>query len=127
MFLLFKQIVILLLISYVIGQERYKSDKAIGFRSLSILMIGAYSFTYLSYRINGVADCHIIAQIITGVSFVGAGLIIKDKTIQNLTTAILIWTMAAISVLIGLNFIAEAIIISSIILAILLLKRVIKN
>lgn len=116
-------LVILLIIAWIIGEQRANCGKAIGFRSLAVLMLGAYTFTYLSCGPFGVVDYHVIAQIVTGISFVGAGLIFKDKSVHNLTTAILVWTMASIAVLLGLNKTIESIILSIIILGILSFKR----
>ena len=116
-------LIILLIIAWVIGEQRANCGKAIGFRSLAVLMLGAYTFTYLSCGPFGVVDYHVIAQIVTGISFVGAGLIFKDKSVHNLTTAILVWTMASIAVLLGLNKTIESIILSIIILGILSFKR----
>ena len=116
-------LIVLLFIAWIIGEQRANCGKAIGFRSLALLMLGAYTFTYLSCGPFGVIDYHVIAQIVTGISFVGAGLIFKDKSVHNLTTAILVWTMASIAVLLGLNKIIEAIILSLIIWGILSFKR----
>ena len=116
-------LIILLLIAWIIGEQRANCGKAIGFRSLALLMLGAYTFTYLSCGPFGVIDYHVIAQIVTGISFVGAGLIFKDKSVHNLTTAILVWTMASIAVLLGLNKIIEAIILSLVIWGILSFKK----
>ena len=116
-------LIILLFIAWIIGEQRANCGKAIGFRSLALLMLGAYTFTYLSCGPFGVIDYHVIAQIVTGISFVGAGLIFKDKSVHNLTTAILVWTMASIAVLLGLNKIIEVIILSLIIWGILSFKR----
>ena len=116
-------LVILLIIAWIIGEQRANYGKAIGFRSLALLMLGAYTFTYLSCSSSKVIDYHVIAQIVTGISFVGAGLIFKDKNVHNLTTAILVWTMASIAVLLGLNKIIEVIILSLIIWGILSFKR----
>lgn len=116
-------LIVLLFIAWIIGEQRANCGKAIGFRSLAVLMLGAYTFTYLSCGPFGVIDYHVIAQIVTGISFVGAGLIFKDKSVHNLTTAILVWTMASIAVLLGLNKTIESIILSIIILGILSFKR----
>ena len=116
-------LIILLFIAWIIGEQRANCGKAIGFRSLALLMLGAYTFTYLSCGPFGIIDYHVIAQIVTGISFVGAGLIFKDKSVHNLTTAILVLTMAAIAVLLGLNKIIEAIILSLVIWGILLFKK----
>ena len=116
-------LIILLFIAWIIGEQRANCGKAIGFRSLALLMLGAYTFTYLSCSSSKVIDYHVIAQIVTGISFVGAGLIFKDKSVHNLTTAILVWTMASIAVLLGLNKIIEAIILSLVIWGILSFKK----
>ena len=116
-------LIILLIIAWFIGEQRANCGKAIGFRSLALLMLGAYTFTYLSCGPFGIIDYHVIAQIVTGISFVGAGLIFKDKSVHNLTTAILVWTMASIAVLLGLSKIPEAIILSVIIWIVLSFKK----
>ena len=116
-------LIVLLFIAWIIGEQRANCGKAIGFRSLALLMLGAYTFTYISCGPFGIIDYHVIAQIVTGISFVGAGLIFKDKSVHNLTTAILVWTMASIAVLLGLNKIIEAIILSLVIWGILSFKK----
>ena len=116
-------LIILLIIAWFVGEQRANCGKAIGFRSLALLMLGAYTFTYLSCGPFGIIDYHVIAQIVTGISFVGAGLIFKDKSVHNLTTAILVWTMASIAVLLGLSKIPEAIILSVIIWIVLSFKK----
>ena len=116
-------LIILLIIAWFVGEQRANCGKAIGFRSLALPMLGAYTFTCLSCGPFGIIDYHVIAQIVTGISFVGAGLIFKDKSVHNLTTAILVWTMASIAVLLGLNKVIEAIILSIIIWIILSFKK----
>lgn len=120
---------LILCISYFIGKERAKSGKDIGFRSISLVMIGAYVFTYISTSNFEVIDYHVIAQVVTGISFVGAGLIFKRPTdtsegnIYNLTTAILVWSMASVGILIGIYRPIEAIVISLVIYIILHSKK----
>lgn len=116
-------LIILLIIAWIIGTEREKSGKALGFRSLALVMLGAFSFTTSSINSFGVIDYHVIAQIVTGISFVGAGLIFKDNNVHNLTTAITVWTCASIGVLLGLNMILQAIVVSLIVFILLLYKK----
>ena len=112
----------MLLIAFIIGEQRANTGKAIGFRSLAIAMLGAFAFSRTAF--NGlVIDYHVIAQIISGVSFIGAGVIFKDKGIHNLTTAILVWSMVAIAVLLSIDKTLEAIIYSLIIWLILIYKK----
>ena len=108
-------LILIFAISWFLGQDRAKAGKAIGFRSLCIVMLGAYCFTYSAYIPSGGIDYHVIAQIVSGISFVGAGLIFKDK--------ILVWASASIAVLLGLNKIGEAVTITIIIRLVLLYKK----
>lgn len=115
-------------IGIVIGQERHAAGKIMGKRSTIILIVGAFLFTYASQRV-GLDHGRVVAQIVTGVGFIGAGIIFKrgDKDILNLTTAILVWTMAAIGVLIGLNLLIEAVVASAVIYVTLRTKDVIRR
>ena len=81
-------------------------------------------YTHVSTLIGG-DPARIVAQIVTGVGFIGAGMIFKydSRSIFNLTTAILIWTLSAVGVLLGLNYRLEAIITAVIIFFILSFKK----
>lgn len=81
-------------------------------------------YTHVSTLIGG-DPARIIAQIVTGVGFIGAGMIFKHdyRSIYNLTTAILVWTLSAVGVLLGLNFRLEAIVTALIIFFILSFKK----
>ena len=116
-------LILLLIFAYLIGSERANSGKAVGFRSIALVMIGAYAFTSTSIINNNIVDYHVIAQIVTGISFVGAGLIFKDNNVHNLTTAILVWSTAAIGVLFVMNMVKHAIVISTVIYLILIYKK----
>jgi Uncharacterized membrane protein len=113
-----------LVIGFILGYERHLAGKIMGARSTMILIIGSFLFTYASLRV-GVDHGRVIAQIVTGVGFIGAGIIFKkgDRDIINLTTAILVWTVAALGVLVGLGLRAEAIIASIVVFVVLRLAR----
>ena len=66
-----------------------------------------------------------IAQIVTGVGFIGAGIIFKkgEKDIINLTTAILVWTIAALGVLVGIGLRVEAILAALVVYLVLRIRR----
>ena len=95
-----------------------------GERSTIILIVGSYLFTYASLRC-GVDHSRVIAQIVTGVGFIGAGIIFKkgEKDIINLTTAILVWTVAALGVLVGLGLRVEAIVATLVVFLVLWVRR----
>jgi len=103
----------------VVGFERERSGKVAGLRTHALVALGAALFTvtsvllYQTYpSINGVAgyDYHIVANIIVGIGFIGAGTILKrDEKIQGITTAASLWLVAAIGMAAGFGFYREAV------------------
>ena len=64
-------------------------------------------FSYLSAHVDPNSTSRIAAQIITGIGFLGAGLILKseeDKRVTNLTTAASIWFLCSIGMALGFGF-----------------------
>lgn len=90
----------------MIGYERELKNKAAGIRTYTIICVGSMLFTSLAFLIDiNVDKTRIIGQIVTGVGFLGAGVIFKqnDKMI-GVTTASFIWFIAAIGALIGCGY-----------------------
>lgn len=116
----FLNLAILILCGILIGYERQKTNKVIGIRSVILLMLGSFIFTYISTRIGG-DPSRVAAQIASGVGFIGAGIIWKSTStnISNLTTAILIWILAALGSMISIGLLKEAIVITIIIYIVL--------
>jgi len=87
----------------LIGIEREYSSKAAGFRTMTLICIGAALFTIVSIAIGGVNNPdRIAANVISGIGFIGAGIIFKDSlSISGITTAAAIWATAAIGMAIG--------------------------
>ena len=117
-------LVLVLLIGLFVGHERHEAGKIMGERSTIILIVGSYLFAYASLRC-GIDHSRVIAQIVTGVGFIGAGIIFKkgEKDIINLTTAILVWTMAALGVLVGIGLRVEAIVAAVVVYFVLRVRR----
>ena len=89
----------------VIGLEREVSDKAAGLRTNILICVGACLFTLVSMRMFDVRDAHVVAQIVAGVGFLGAGSIMRDgDKVTGLTTAATIWTVAAIGFAAGAGY-----------------------
>lgn len=92
----------------VIGIERELKQKAAGLRTNVLICIGAAVFTIISKRMgSGQTDSmtRIAAQIVTGVGFLGAGAIIRDRAgVFGLTTAATIWMVASIGMACGAGF-----------------------
>lgn len=82
----------------LIGIEREYRDKSAGFRTMILIAVGSALFTTISLILGkGDETTRIAAAIVTGVGFMGAGVILKDgATIKGLTTAAAIWLVASL-------------------------------
>ena len=86
----------------LLGMEREYRNKPAGFRTLIMITVGATVFTILSYRINSSTPDRIAANIITGIGFIGAGVIFKEgMKVSGMTTAATIWMAAAVGMAVG--------------------------
>jgi len=100
-------IIIALAAGFVIGAERESRGKPAGISTNSLVIDGSMLFTYLSAAIDPNSTSRIAAQVVSGIGFLGVGMILKgeiDKKITNLTTAASVWYSAAIGMAIGFNF-----------------------
>ena len=113
-------LLLLLLIGYILGSERANSHNLVGIRTVTLILLGAFIFTYISSRVGG-DPARIVAQVVTGTGFIGAGIIFKDgiKNVHNLTTAVLVWVVAALGCLIALGLHIESLIMTIVIYIIL--------
>ena len=88
----------------ILGLERELKDKAAGLKTITIICLGSALFSILSYRV-GIGDnesTRIASYIVSGIGFIGAGVIFKDKMdVSGLTTAGIIWLSAAVGMAIG--------------------------
>jgi len=106
----------------IIGFEREYKSKAAGFRTIILISLGSTIFTIVSGHGAG-SDDRVSANIITGIGFIGAGVIFKDQfSVRGLTTAAVIWTSAAIGMTTGIGYHALAFVFTIITLIILLLS-----
>ena len=105
----------------IIGFEREYRNKSAGFRTIVLITLGSTIFTIVSSHGVG-ADDRISANIITGIGFIGAGVIFKDQfSVRGLTTAAVIWTSAAIGMTTGIGYHALAFLFTLLTLGILLM------
>lgn len=94
----------------MIGLERESKGKDAGISTHTLVIMGSMLFTFLSLNIEPDHSSRIAAQIVTGIGFLGAGLILKEGTsVRNLTTAASLWFSAAIGMAIGFGFYIVAI------------------
>ena len=111
----------------IIGFEREYKSKAAGFRTIILISLGSTIFTIVSGHGAG-SDDRVSANIITGIGFIGAGVIFKDQfSVRGLTTAAVIWTSAAIGMTTGIGYHALAFVFTIITLIILLLSTKIEQ
>lgn len=97
-------IAVSILCGSIIGFEREYNNKSAGFRTIILICLGSTIFTIVSKHGAG-SDDRIAANIITGIGFIGAGVIFKDKvSVLGLTTAAVIWTTAGIGMATGIGY-----------------------
>lgn len=102
----------------ILGLERELKDKAAGLKTITIICLGSTLFTILSYKMGASSTedaTRIASYVVSGIGFLGAGVIFKDGlNVNGLTTASIIWVSAAIGMAIGFGeyFIALTFLIS---------------
>jgi len=102
----FYRLAVALLVGSIIGAERERLKKAVGLRTLILISLGSALFTILSYRIgiynNSNEPGRIAANIVSGIGFLGAGVILEERgRVTGLTTAATIWLTAALGMAAG--------------------------
>ena len=105
----------------VLGLERQRSNKDAGLRTYALVAAGAALFTVLSIEgFPGSDTSRVAAQIVTGIGFLGAGLIFRQgASVQGLTTAAGLWSVAAIGMAAGTGLWGLAIVVTLIVLLVL--------
>jgi putative Mg2+ transporter-C (MgtC) family protein len=96
-----------LLAGFLIGAERESRGKPAGISTHCLVIGGTMMFTYISAQVDPNSTSRIAAQVVSGIGFLGAGMILKSEStekITNLTTAAAVWFAAAIGMAIGFNF-----------------------
>jgi putative Mg2+ transporter-C (MgtC) family protein len=101
-----KDLGIALLCGLIIGIEREIHKKPAGISTQTLVISASMLFTFISSIVSEGDNTRIAAQIVSGIGFLGAGLIIKSEAkeqVSNVTTAASIWYAAAIGMAIGFN------------------------
>lgn len=114
------RLIVALLLGGIIGLEREYRSKDAGFRTHFLVALGAALFTIISqYGFgDGVKDTsRVAAQVVSGIGFLGAGLIVFQKNVvRGLTTAAGLWVTAAIGMACGVGMYTTAVIVTVLIL-----------
>jgi len=108
----FWQVVMVSLLSGgVIGLERQVRGKPAGIRTSILICLGTSMFVYMGSTISGagVDASRVLGQVVTGIGFLGAGVMFsREGVVTGVTTASVIWVLAAIGSLNGLGSYATA-------------------
>ena len=103
---LFGKVVLAGLLGFIVGLERERMGSAAGDRTFSLVAIGSALFTTLAFDVFGASAGNdpgrVAANVLTGVGFLGGGMILKEGgNIRGLTTAAGLWAIAAVGMAVG--------------------------
>lgn len=105
------RITICFVLGIAIGFERQCRRRIAGMRTITLVSLGAFLFVSVSSLTTSNDITRIAAQVVSGIGFLGAGVILKDGlNIRGLNTAATLWCSAAIGTLTALDLVVEAII-----------------
>ncbi len=121
----FGVLLLALLLGALIGWQREHIGKAAGLRTYALVSFGSALFTILSMQAIGDADPgRVAAQILTGIGFIGAGVIIhKHDNVEGLTTAAGLWATSAVGMAVGAGWYIHAIIATLLMFFLLIIPR----
>lgn len=101
------QLAVAFILVGIIGLEREKHSNAAGIRTYAAVTLGAALFTLIGIHTTDItAASRIVANIVTGIGFLGAGIIYKDNSkgiTHGLTTASSVWATAGVGVAVAYN------------------------
>lgn len=103
------RIIVCFLLSIAIGIERQYRHKLVGLRTNVLVSLGAFMFNWVTFASLDSDSTRIAAQVVSGIGFLGAGIIMKDgNKVKGLNTAATLWCVAAIGVMTSFGLLLEA-------------------
>jgi putative Mg2+ transporter-C (MgtC) family protein len=107
------------LLGVLIGLERQYRQRTAGLRTNVLVAVGSAAFAEMGIRLLGAEGAtRIISYIVSGIGFLGAGVIMKDGTnVRGLNTAATLWSSAAVGAFAGSGLPAEAALLTAFVLA----------
>lgn len=98
------KLILAFILGAIIGTEREYRSKSAGLRTMILICVGSTLFTILSIKISSDAG-RIAANVVTGIGFIGAGIIFRENNrVVGITTAAIVWVTAALGMGIGSGF-----------------------
>jgi len=112
-------LVVAFVMGTVIGAERQYRQRTAGLRTNVLVAIGACQFVDMAMHLSGPEGAvRVIAYVVSGIGFLGAGVIMKDgANIRGLNTAATLWCSAAVGACAGADLIAQAVLLTVFVLA----------
>jgi len=112
------RLVLALFLGALIGVERVHAGKRAGVRTLALVSLGAALFIVISETViarygHDIDPLRMASNIVTGIGFLGAGMIVlKRDRLANLTTAAGVWVAAAIGIAVGFGMYLTSIVVT---------------
>jgi putative Mg2+ transporter-C (MgtC) family protein len=120
----FPHLLVALVLGAIIGAERQWRQRAAGMRTNTLVCFGAAAFVDLGSTVGGPHTTNVIAYVISGVGFLGAGAIMKDGgSIRGLNTAATLWCSAAVGACAGAGELLDAVFVTALLVSINLVFR----
>ena len=120
----FPRLIMALVLGSIIGAERQWRQRAAGMRTNALVCFGAAAFVDLGATLAGPTTTNIIAYVISGVGFLGAGAIMKEGgSIRGLNTAATLWCSAAVGACAGAGEMLDAAFVTALLITINLVLR----
>ncbi|RMH21763.1 MAG: MgtC/SapB family protein [Gammaproteobacteria bacterium] len=108
-------VVVAVICGALIGLERQYRGKAAGLRTGILISLGTMIFVYLGTHVPGanVDGSRVLGQVVTGIGFIGAGVMFnRNGVVSGVTTASVVWVLAAIGSMVGMGYLLTPIVIS---------------
>jgi putative Mg2+ transporter-C (MgtC) family protein len=95
----------------MMGLERQLRGKPAGIRTSVLICLGTTMFVFLSHQFGGPGTdpTRVLGQVVTGIGFLGGGvMLIREGIVYGVTTAAVIWMLAAVGSMVGLGYFGAA-------------------
>ena len=112
-----ENILVCLVCGTLVGLERQLRGKPVGIRTSSLIVLGTYCFLAIGAAVSpqGADQARVLGQLITGVGFLGAGVMMtRDGQVLGVTSAAAIWMLAALGALIGMDMLHQALLLTGV-------------
>ena len=102
----------------LIGAERQYRQRSAGLRTNALVAVGAAAFVDFGLRVGGPASTQVMAYVVSGIGFLGAGAIMKEGVnVRGLNTAATLWCSAAVGAAAGAGLVAESALLTGFVIA----------